>query len=1255
MPDSKTVLGGGRFELLRKLGVGGMGSVFEARDRKRDVRVALKSLGQIDPITVGSFKAEFRDFQHLHHPNLVVLDEFFSEGNEWHFTMELLDGKDFLSHVRHARDHASKATPIPENLPTEMASDAEPIKTASLGRSGRVRMYPGTLDLAALRETLRQLTAGLAHLHSAGKVHRDVKSSNVIITDDGRTVLLDFGVSVDIHGKGVQLAGTPLYMAPELFWHSATPAADWYSVGVLLYQALTGIDPWQGGGISGLLTTKRPPPAHPSELDPSVPEELGELCLSLLEANPKHRAGRRAILDWIDQDHLLDASSPDLAGEDETDVNIFIGRSRELSSLRHAFDALPISEGPLVVFVQGETGIGKSALVENFVDTLDASDPPTVLRGRVLEEEVVPYKSVDGIIDALGEQFLELGYERVKPLLPEHFNIVADVFPVLRRSAAVAELPRTAIPDPNERRTLMFAALKECLRRLSERTNLVLLVDDLQWSDADSLLLWNDLLAAPGAPRMLFIATLRSDRSGSIRPSRRPPSFMQNLAVSLPSLPIPTTSLWLARLSEDESLAYVEARAGSRNSIVPEDVVHAASGHPLFLDELIRYRGGGIETGELTLQHVLRGRIGQLEPEQRTYLQLACVAAKPLPRGLYSKAAGLSHGAGLRAFKSLRAARLIRTGRTTGPDGDDWVDALHDQVRNACIANCSDDERAALHRAIATTMESEARLDAEQLVVEWRQAGDRKKTAHYAEGAGDAAFHALAFAKAADFYAEALELSEDHTDESRARLQERYGRCLRNAGKARAAADVFLPLAALLPDERAFSLRCETTELLLRSGYVDEAIVVAKSLLTAVGESLPGGDRTALAGLAWGRIRIGAGRHRWKPRTSYDPNELRKLDALWSVSLGLGSIEQLPSFALCARYVYLSLELGEPMRVARAFAMESLTAAAQGAQDDARKYVAEAKITAALVPQAAPELAIVWSAEALAAVMTGSWTHALDSARSAKLRIQKECVGAVGESSMAIEAELWALAATGQYAELYRAATRERADAEKDDDLYASIAASSGLPNLAWVAHDEAARAITVTSSITARWSQRGVYVQHLFDAYARAQAHLYLNEASVAAECFAEFDRKAKGKLILVPHMMRVFRAELECRIALSLLFASPSSAARLVVTRQLKKLRQLKVEWGAALALLVEAGRLHADGTRASAARTARSAASALAKAGMSAHSAAALAYSERLDGRAASVENAGLGARGVVNPAAFIVLLVPGYDRSAGTLSS
>lgn len=1244
MPELNTTLENGRFVLRRKLGVGGMGSVYEALDLKRNVLVALKTLGQIDPLTVSSFKAEFRDFQHLHHPNLVVLDELFSDQDEWHFTMELLSGRDFLSHVRQVGDDGG------DEQPTEMASADAELAAASRPAS-RVRVYPGKLNVPVLAETLRQLAAALSHLHSAGKVHRDVKSSNVIITADGRTVLLDFGVSVDIKGKGVQLAGTPLYMAPELFWQTATPAADWYSVGVVLYQALTGMDPWQGGLLANIVTTKRPAVLHPSELDPSIPSELGDLCLSLLASNPRERAGRRAILEWLES-ALYESSDRELDGEQDAIPEVFIGRATELAVLNDAFADLHIQEQPTVVFVQGESGIGKSALVDSFATRLRSTGQATILRARVLEEELVPYKSVDGIIDSLCEYFLEVGYEKVQPLLPEHFNIVADVFPVLRRSAKVAELPRTAIPDPNERRVLMFAALKECLRRLADRTNLVVTVDDLQWSDADSLLLWNELVRSPNAPRMLFIATLRTDRTGSIRPSRRPPSIVPGHVASLPALPRPSKSVWLARLSETESMAYVQARGAARPmSVAPEDVIHEASGHPLFIDELLRYRGKGIGAGELTLDFVLTERIALLDPAQRHYLRLACVAAKPLPRVLYAKAAGLTHGEGLRAFKALRAGRLVRTGRATGPDADDWVDAFHYRVRNACLNECSEDERAELHHAIATTLEAEGRFDPEQLAIEWREAGVADKSAHYAELAADAAFEALAFRKAAEFYSDALTLLPAGNRAKETALRERFGRSLRNSGKAKAAADVFLPLTASIADERAFQLRCETTELLLRSGYVDEAIAVAKSLLSSVGEHIPGGDRTAMASLVWGRIRISARKHRWKPRQSCDASDLRKLDALWSVSLGLGSIEQLPSFALCARYVYLSLELGEPMRVARAFAMESLTAAAQGSQQDALKFGLEAKKTAAMVPEARSELAIVSSAEALAAVMTGSWTRALESARTAKERIRNECVGAVGESSMAVEAELWALAATGRYAELHREATRARTQAEKEDDLYANIAASSGLPNLAWVAHDEAQHAIDVTARITARWSQRGIYVQHLFDAYARAQAHLYLKELAVAEECLNDFDRRAKGKLILVPHMMRVFRVELECRLALAMMFDRRTAARRAAVARHLKKLRSLKVEWGVALALLVEAGQEHAEGDKASAARTARRASDALSAVGMSAHADVAVAYAERLEGGTAATPYGGLGARGVVNPAAFVTLIAPGYDRATG----
>ncbi len=218
---------------------------------------------------------------------------------------------------------------------------------------------------------------------------------------------------------------------------------------------------------------------------------------------------------------------------------------------------------------------------------------------------------------------------------------------------------------------------------------------------------------------------------------------------------------------------------------------------------------------------------------------------------------------------------------------------------------------------------------------------------------------------------------------------------------------------------------------------------------------------------------------------------------------------------------------------------------------------------------------------------------------------------------------------------------------------YAAIAASCGLPNLAWVAHDEASLAIEISAKSTSRWSDRGVYVQHLFDAYARAQAQLYLGEPALAAECFVDFDRRAKGKLILIPHMMKVFRAELEVRIALALRWQNKEAKP---VHKLLRNLRRLNTTWGNALALLLEAGELHLAGNRSAASRLAREqAVPALQSVGMLAHRDAALAYAARLDGRQPAEADAGLGARGVVRPMLFLALLVPGYAMLTGDARS
>jgi eukaryotic-like serine/threonine-protein kinase len=143
-----------RFEVVRFLGAGGMGEVYEVLDREHDARLAAKVMRRLDAHVLYRFKREFRIVQELAHPNLAALGELHELGGLWFFTMELVDGVDFLHHVR---DPA--------------------------------------FDEVRLRAALRQLCEALAFLHAHGKVHRDVKPTNVLVTPAGRVVLLDFGLS----------------------------------------------------------------------------------------------------------------------------------------------------------------------------------------------------------------------------------------------------------------------------------------------------------------------------------------------------------------------------------------------------------------------------------------------------------------------------------------------------------------------------------------------------------------------------------------------------------------------------------------------------------------------------------------------------------------------------------------------------------------------------------------------------------------------------------------------------------------------------------------------------------------------------------------------------------------------------------------------------------------------------------------------------------------------------------------------------
>ena len=398
-----------RYEIVRLIGTGGMGAVYEAFDRERPERVALKTLLRFSPIALYRFKQEFRTLADVHHPNLVHLYELVvSETDPPFFTMEFVPGTDFLTFVLRA------ARPRTGEHPTE-SGRTPPKDPSSLDGCASQPQSPLTrapADIERLRGALVQLVEGVEALHAAGKLHRDIKPSNVQVTPTGRVVLLDFGVSIPLPRAtegatpdGHLIVGTPRYMAPEQgAAEPPTAACDWYSVGVMLYEALVGRPPFSGAPGDVLAVKRTLDPMAPSQYVRDVPPDLDALCSALLSRDANGRPTGPEILRCLGAKVCRSAVPPAPASEVRRSL---VGRGDHMHALRDAFAATRRGHS-ITVRVPGASGLGKSTLIQSFLDEIEENVEAEVLRGRAYERESMPYKAVDAVIDALARYLLRL-------------------------------------------------------------------------------------------------------------------------------------------------------------------------------------------------------------------------------------------------------------------------------------------------------------------------------------------------------------------------------------------------------------------------------------------------------------------------------------------------------------------------------------------------------------------------------------------------------------------------------------------------------------------------------------------------------------------------------------------------------------------------------------------------------------------------------------------------------------------------------
>ena len=248
----------GRYQIIEGLGRGGMGRVYKAHDTEIKEKVALKLLSPditADEKTIDRFRNEIKLARKIAHRNVCKMYDLGEEEGTRYITMEYVPGEDLKSTIK-------RIGQLPINKSVSIA---------------------------------KQICEGLAEAHRLGIIHRDLKPSNIMVDSTGNARIMDFGIARSMSGEGLTMEGviigTPEYMSPEQAeGKDVDPRADIYSLGIIMYEMVTGRLPFKGDSFLNIaLKHRSEAPPNPTQQNPQVPDTLGRIILTCLEKDKERR------------------------------------------------------------------------------------------------------------------------------------------------------------------------------------------------------------------------------------------------------------------------------------------------------------------------------------------------------------------------------------------------------------------------------------------------------------------------------------------------------------------------------------------------------------------------------------------------------------------------------------------------------------------------------------------------------------------------------------------------------------------------------------------------------------------------------------------------------------------------------------------------------------------------------------------------------------------------------------------------------
>jgi len=756
----------GRYAVLKKLGEGGKGVVYKARDTVLNRIVAIKVLKTTvaGEESYSRFMREAQSVGKLNHPNVVSIHDIGKEDDKQFFVLEFVDGMS-----------------LRELMGT----------------------YPeGKCDTQTALRIGMDVCGALQYAHAQGILHRDIKPENVMLTREDTAKLMDFGLAKmlgqpSLTQEGI-IVGTVAYVAPEIaLGRGADARSDLYSFGAVLYETATGKPPFVGeDAVKVIFSHIHDVPASPSRLNAKVPQALSDCIMRLLEKEPEKRYQTAAdllkVLRDIAEGFLREAYGPSAKAVvvpaprpiAEREIQL-IDRTDEMVALREAVDKAIRGEGGLV-FLHGEPGIGKTRLTRE-LGAYARLRGMQVVYGRCPAlfrmDGVPPYVLWSEVIRNYLEDCNPEQLYRVVGYYPgEVCKLVPDLANRLR------SVPPSVPISPEHERDRLFEAVSQFVTNISRESPLLVVLDDLQWTDQSSLLLMHYL--ARGAYRVpMFI--LGAYRDTDIDERHVLTSVLTELnrerllkSVLLERMSFDDVSEMIKRIFEQDDvprefceLVYDKTRG---NPFFVEEVIKSLKEEKVIYRRENQWKVKEVSKIEFptTVKSVVKARIGRLDDECQNVLTLASFVGNDFSFEALCGVTGLAEDKVLDLMERILKTRLVKERVIRGQDVYSFADII---VRDVAHEEVSHLRHKKLHGTVGCALEKvyEKKIDEHlgELALHFLEFGDEDKALGYFLKAGDRAAKIYANNEAVSYLQHALTILEKKEGELRekARVLEKLG------------------------------------------------------------------------------------------------------------------------------------------------------------------------------------------------------------------------------------------------------------------------------------------------------------------------------------------------------------------------------------------------------------------------------------------------------------------------------------------------